>query len=131
MVKDPGDLAVMPLPGTRAVVTGVDWFFIPTHSENIPLAKKLLAFMISKEGMTERAKGGGKLVRRSDVPSYFYPEADRAVAEVVSRMETTVNDLDDSIGGDWQRLFWDQLKLLWVSPGSLDDVLRKLQAELP
>lgn len=131
MVKDPTDLAVMPLPGTKAVVTGVDWAFIPTHSENISLAKKLLAFMISKEGMSIRAKGGGKLLPRNDISSYLYPEADRFVAAVVSGMETTVNDLDDSIGGDWQRIFWDQLKLLWVSPDSLDDVLGKLQAELP
>jgi multiple sugar transport system substrate-binding protein len=130
MVNEPGDLAVMPLPGTRAVVTAVDYAFIPVFSENTRYAKRLLSFMISRDGMILRAKGGGKLVPRNDIPSDVYPEAYRSVASVVSGMETTVNDLDDSIGGDWQRLFWDQLKLLWVSPDSLDDVLKKLQAEL-
>jgi len=24
-------------------------------------------------------------------------------------------DMDDTVGGDWQSLFWDQLKLLWVN----------------
>jgi multiple sugar transport system substrate-binding protein len=131
MVKDPSDLAVMPLPGTKAVVTGVDWAFIPKYSERAFLAKELLSFMISKEGMSIRARGGGKLLPRNDIHSSIYPPADQSVAGVVSGMETTVNDLDDSIGGDWQRLFWDQLKLLWVSPDSLDDVLNKLQAEMP
>ncbi len=130
MVEDAGDLGVFTLPGAKAMVTGQDWAFIPKYSENIDLAKKLFAFMISKEGATIRAKQGGKLVARNDISSSLYPKADQAVAEAVSKMETTVLDLDDSIGGDWQRLFWDQLKLLWVSPDSLDDVLKKLQAGL-
>jgi len=131
MVKDASDLGVFSLPGAKALVTGQDWAFIPKYSDNVDLAKKLLSFMLSKEGQTIRAKSGGKLVIRNDVSSSLYPKADQAVAAVVAKMETTVTDLDDSIGGDWQRLFWDQLKLLWVSPTSLDDVLRKLQSELP
>jgi len=39
--------------------------------------------------------------------------------------------LDDSIGGDWQKTFWDQLKLLWVNPGALDSVLKTLEASQP
>lgn len=131
MVKDAGDLGVFPLPGARGLVTGPDWAFIPRYSNNIPLAKKMLTFMLSREGQLIRAKSGGKFVVRNDISASNYPQADQAVAAVVAGMETTVNDLDDSIGGDWQRLFWDQLKLLWVDPGALDDVLRKLQAELP
>jgi multiple sugar transport system substrate-binding protein len=131
MVKDPADLGVFPLPGTRALVTVPDWAFIPTESQQVPLAKKLLTFMLSKEGQTIRAKQGGKLIIRKDIPASTYPPADQAVAAVVASMQTTVNDLDDSIGGDWQRLFWDQLKLLWVEPGSLDDVLRRLQEKMP
>ena len=131
MVKDPNDLGVFSLPGAKAVVGGADYFFIPKYSENVDLAKKLLAFMISKEGLSIRAEQGGKLVVRNDVSVSRYPEADRNLAEVVSKMEeTTIPDMDDTIGGDWQRLFWDQLKLLWVEPDSLDDVLRKLQAGL-
>ena len=130
MVEDPSDLGIFSLPGTKAIVTGPDWAFIPKYSENVELGKKLLAFMISKEGQEIRAKSGGKLVIRNDVSADLYPKADQAVAAVVAKMETTVLDLDDAIGGDWQRLFWDQLKLLWVSPDSLDEVLDKLQQGL-
>ena len=35
-------------------------------------------------------------------------------------------DLDDSIGGAFQPAFWDQLKLLWVRPDRLDDVIEVL-----
>jgi multiple sugar transport system substrate-binding protein len=32
-------------------------------------------------------------------------------------------DMDDTIGGAFQEAFWDQLKLLWVAPGELDEAL--------
>lgn len=127
MVKDPDDLGVFSLPGTKAVVGGADTFFIPKYSENVELAKKLLAFMISKEGLSIRAALGGKLVTRGDIPVSTYPPADQALVEVVNKMDDLIPDMDDTIGGDWQRLFWDQLKLLWVDPDSIDDVLKKLQ----
>ncbi len=131
MVKDAGDLGVFPLPGTKALVTGPDHAFIPTMADNKDLAKKLLTFMLSKEGQTIRAQAGGKMVIRNDVPSSLYPKPDQAVAEVVSKMQTTLPDMDDTIGGDWQRLFWDQLKLLWVQPDAIGDVLNKLQTNMP
>jgi multiple sugar transport system substrate-binding protein len=40
-------------------------------------------------------------------------------------------DMDDTVGGDWQTLFWDQLKLLWVSPDKLGSVLDTLTREHP
>jgi multiple sugar transport system substrate-binding protein len=128
MVDDPNDLGVFALPGTKSIVAIADFFFVPAYSENVELAKKLLGFLISREGQELRAKQGGKLMVRNDVSSSVYPKADQDLAAVVSRMEETVDDMDDKIGGDWQRLFWDQLKLLWVEPDSLDDVLKKLQA---
>jgi multiple sugar transport system substrate-binding protein len=127
MVDDSSDLGVFPFPGAKGIVSTVDTAFVPKFSENQTLAKKLLTFMLSKEGQEIRAREGGKLVIRKDVSSSLYPEADQAVAALVSQMDTTVNDLDDSVGGDWQRLFWDQLKLLWVQPSSLDEVLAKLE----
>ncbi|HID09156.1 TPA: ABC transporter substrate-binding protein, partial [Candidatus Micrarchaeota archaeon] len=42
-----------------------------------------------------------------------------------------VPDMDDTIGGEWQATFWDQLKLLWVKPEALDDVLRVLDEKYP
>jgi multiple sugar transport system substrate-binding protein len=42
---------------------------------------------------------------------------------------TIVPDLDDTIGGQWQQTFWDQLKLLWTSPSTatMNNVLDSLQ----
>ncbi len=42
-----------------------------------------------------------------------------------------VRDLDDAIGGEFQQTFWDQLKLLWVDPTTLDEVLEALQEKAP
>ena len=52
------------------------------------------------------------------------------VYRFIQEMEP-VPDMDDTVGGDWQRLFWDQLKLLWVSPDRLDEVLTRLAEEFP
>ena len=127
MVDDASDLGVFALPGTRALVGGADTFFVPAYGEKIELAMELAAFMISRDAMTIRAEQGGKLLPRSDVPISAYPSADQDLVRVLNQMEATIPDMDDAIGGDWQTLFWDQLRLLWVEPGSLDDVLTKLQ----
>jgi multiple sugar transport system substrate-binding protein len=127
MVDDPDDLGVFALPGTTAITGGSDRFFIPRYSENVDLAKELLAFFISEEGQAIRAAGGGKLMPRSDVPLDAYRPADQALVMVTNEIDEIIDDLDDTIGGDWQRLFWDQIKLLWVEPESAADVARRLQ----
>jgi multiple sugar transport system substrate-binding protein len=126
MVDDAADLGVFQLPEATAIVTAPDTLFIPEYSDQQELALRFADFLLSEEGQRIRAEAGGKLIVRSDISADVYPEADQAVAAVVAGMETTVPDLDDSIGGDWQPTFWDQLKLLWVQPGELDDVLRRL-----
>jgi len=130
MVEDPDDLGVFTLPGAQAVVGSPDWMFIPKYSGRIEEAKQLLAFMLSKEGMEIRCQGGGKLSAVAGISPDVYPGADRAVAEAAGKLKTLV-DLDDTIGGDWQVAFWDQLKLLWVQPDALDEVLTVLQEKMP
>jgi hypothetical protein len=125
------DLVEKALPGAQAVVSEPDYVLIPKYSESIELAKNLLAFMLSKEGQQIRAHQGGKLLVRNDIPASNYPKADQEVAALVARMSTTVRDLDDSVAGDWQRLFWEQLKLLWAEPESLEEVLDRLEAGMP
>ncbi len=39
--------------------------------------------------------------------------------------------MDDTIGGEFQTTFWDQLKLLWVKPDRLDDVLEMFDEKAP
>jgi multiple sugar transport system substrate-binding protein len=130
MVEDADDLGVFTLPGAQAVVGGSDYPFIPKYSPRIEEAKQLLAFLISKEGQEIRCQAGGKLASRADVSLDVYPPADRAVAEAAGAL-LTLPDLDDTIGGEWQVTFWDQLKLLWVQPDALDEVLTALQEKMP
>lgn len=125
MVKDPTDLGVFPLPGATAVVGTTDYIFVPRYSRSVDAAKRLVAFMVSKEGVETRVAQGGKLSMRSDVGPEAYPPADRALATALQGL-TFIPDMDDTIGGAWQQAFWDQLKLLWVRPSALDDVLRTL-----
>ncbi|HEY8393252.1 MAG TPA: ABC transporter substrate-binding protein [Thermaerobacter sp.] len=128
MVEDPSDLGVFALPGTKGVVASTDYAFVPQYSQHVDEAKKLLAFLISQKGMELRAQQGGKLANRTDVAPEAHPDVDRQVAELVGNAEL-LPDLDDAIGGDWQRTFWDQLKLLWVQPDAVGDVLQTLQDE--
>ncbi len=64
------------------------------------------------------------------VPLEIYPPVDRKVAELLVGKSVLV-DLDDYIGGAFQIAFWDQLKLLWVKPGMLDEVLEVLEDMAP
>lgn len=128
MVDDPSDLGVFALPGTKGVVASTDYAFVPQYSQHVDEAKKLLAFLISQKGMELRAQQGGKLANRTDVAPDAHPDVDQQVAELMVDAEL-LPDLDDSIGGDWQRTFWDQLKLLWVQPDAVGDVLQTLQDE--
>lgn len=130
MVDDPADLGVFALPGAKAVVGGPDIFFVPKYSKQVEAAKKLAAFLMSKEGQELRAKGGGKLVVRADVSPMAYPPAERALMKALQGFKI-VPDMDDTIGGAWQAAFWDQLKLLWVKPSALNDVLRVLDEKYP
>jgi multiple sugar transport system substrate-binding protein len=74
---------------------------------------------------------GGFFGTNIDVPDSAYKPLDKKVLDFISQPTIhIVSDLDDAIGGKFQRTFWDQLKLLWVDPtqSTLDDVLDTLQA---
>jgi multiple sugar transport system substrate-binding protein len=62
-------------------------------------------------------------------PLSVYPAVDREVAALLEGV-VALPDLDDTIGGEWQPAFWDQLKLLWVSPGRVDEVIETLQRKV-
>lgn len=130
MVEDPTDLGVFTLPGCQAVVGGTDYMFVPKYSKRVDDAKKLLEYLVSVEGLAVRLAGGGKLSMRADVGPEYYPPAEAALAKAVGVL-SLAPDMDDTIGGEWQRAFWDQLKLLWVKPEALDDVLKALDAAYP
>ncbi|MFN2112885.1 MAG: ABC transporter substrate-binding protein [Anaerolineales bacterium] len=129
-VDDPADLRILPVPGSTAIVSGTDWMFIPKYTTRMDDAKKFVEFVISEAGMRPRLELGGRLSSRADISLDVYPPNERNLAEAVSTF-TVLPDLDDTIGGEWQTIFWDQISLLWVDTGSLDEVLDTLQANMP
>ncbi len=130
MVDDPTDLGVFSLPGCEGLVFPADYFLIPTYTEHLEEAKELFQFLASEEAQSIQVAQGGHVATNINVPLTAYPAVDRMVAEVMAGKEI-LSDLDDTIGGEFQWTFWDQLKLLWVSPGELDAVLAAIEAVAP
>lgn len=130
MVDDPEDLGVFTLPGCQGMVFGIDYAFIPKYSKNVEEAKELLKFLAGPEGQTIQIAQGGHIATALGVNENAYPPVDREVANLLEGI-ASLNDLDDSIGGIWQPTFWDQLKLLWVKPDRLNQVLEILDEKMP
>jgi len=129
-VEDPSDLGILTLPGATTVVGGSDWMFIPKFTSRVDDAKAFISYVISDEGMNLRLANGGRLSSRADYPVDLYPPAEATLAEAISTF-TVLPDLDDTVGGEWQELFWDQMALVWVQPESVYDSLEMLQENMP
>ena len=129
MVDNPDDLGVFALPGCKGMVFCPDCLFVPKYSKNVEDAKKLAAFLVGREGQTISVKLGGHVATNLGVSLGVYPGVDKGVAELAKGV-ANLNDLDDTIGGEFQTSFWDQLKLLWVKPDRLDDVLKVLDEKM-
>jgi multiple sugar transport system substrate-binding protein len=130
MVDDPDDLGVFSLPGSEGIVFAADYFFIPTYTENPDEAKQLAEFLSTAEAQRLQVAQGGHIATAKGVSLDEYPAVDKRVAGLTEGKEV-VRDLDDAIGGEFQPNFWDQLKLLWVDPTALDDVLESIQEKAP
>jgi multiple sugar transport system substrate-binding protein len=129
MVKDPSDLGVFSLPGARGIVFGADYLFVPAYTKYPEEAKKLAQFLVTK-GQEIQVKQGGHIATNIHVPLSSYPPVDREVANLM-KGKIALPDLDDTIGGEFQATFWDQLKLLWVRPERVNDVLKTLDEKAP
>ena len=130
MVDDPSDLGVFSLPGCEGLVFAADYLFIPKYTQYPDEAKELFKFLASSEAQRLQVAQGGHIATNIEVSLDSYPEVDRTVANLTVG-KSVLPDLDDSIGGEFQATFWDQLKLLWVSPQSLDEVLQAIEAVAP
>ena len=130
MVDDPEDLGVFSLPEAQGLVFAADFFFIPAYTEYSAEAKELFKFLASEEAQSIQVAQGGHISTNVHVPLYAYPPVDRQVAELMTGKEI-LTDLDDTIGGEFQTTFWEQLKLLWLDPTKLDEVLDAIQAVAP
>jgi len=130
MVANASDLGIIPLPGCEALVLPADYFFIPKYTNYPEQAKELFSFLISEEAQRLQTAQGGHIATNINVPEASYPAADLMVVQFIEGY-AIVPDLDDTIGGEFQITFWDQLKTLWVDPTALDDVLAAIQAVAP
>ncbi len=130
MVDNATDLGVIPLPGCEALVLPADYFFIPAYTEYPEEAKELFQFLASAEAQRLQVAQGGHLATNVNVGLDEYPPADRQVAQFIEDFGIAA-DLDDTIGGEFQSTFWDQLKLLWADPTALNDVLTALEEVAP
>ncbi len=131
-VEDPNDLDFFPLPGAKGVVGGADYGFIPKFTDKMDAAKTFLKFIATEGQMYHVAGPAGK------IPTYKKISVDKLWKPMQSVYQKILNlhmqivpDLDDSVGGDWQTLFWDQLKLLWANPDQLDQILDTLTQQHP
>jgi len=126
MVKKPEDLGLFPLPGIKGIVIGSDWIFIPKYTKYPEEAKLLVKFLAGPKGQVIYCNKAGKVPTNIKVkPEDMAP----FVKEQVEALKglAALGDLDDTIGGKFQKTFWDQLKRLWVHPEELEDVLAKIQ----
>ncbi len=130
MVANATDLGIIPLPGADTYVFVGDYFFMPEYTQYPEEAQELFEFLSSEEAQRLQVAQGGHIATNVNVPLTSYPAVDKMVIESISGAGTAL-DLDDTIGGEFQQTFFDQLKLLWVDPTKLDDVLAAIQAEAP
>ena len=130
MVENATDLGIIPLPGADTYVFVGDYFFMPEYAQYPEEAQELFEFLSSEEAQRLQVAQGGHLATNVNVPLTSYPAVDRMVIESISGAGTAL-DLDDTVGGEFQSTLFDQLKLLWVDPTQLDDVLAAIEAEAP
>ena len=130
MVANATDLGIIPLPGADTYVFVGDYFFIPQYTQYPEEAQELFEFLSSEEAQRLQVAQGGHIATNVNVPLTSYPAVDRMVIESISGAGTAL-DLDDTVGGEFQSTLFDQLKLLWVDPTQLDDVLAAIEAEAP
>lgn len=130
MVDDAQDLGVFSLPEAESFVfAGPDFYFVPKYTDNEDDAMELVEFLGSAEGQKIQVAQGGHVATHLDVMGSDYKAGiDREIGGLLQGA-TTVMDLDDTIGGEFQTNFWDQLKFLWVRPQDLNDVLANIESK--
>lgn len=125
---DPNDVDFFPFPGTGGVAGAIDYAILPKYTEHPDEARELIKFLASPEAQAIWVKRGGYLAPNLKVSLDLYTPVSRSVVEFLKTVRV-VPDLDDSIGGEFQTTFWDQLKLLWVKPDAESEVLASIQAK--
>ena len=129
-VQNVSDLNFFGFPETTGVVGAVDYAVITKEAPHPNEAKQLVQYLAGADAQKIMVGQGGFLATNLNVPSSAYTAIDKKVVDFMGQQGITiVPDLDDTIGGQWQQTFWDQLKLLWTSPSTstMNSVLEALQ----
>jgi multiple sugar transport system substrate-binding protein len=124
------DFAFFGFPGTDGVSGSVDYMVIPKYAPHLAEAEQLVTYLAGPQAQEIMVKQGGFLATNIHVPASAYKPIDKTVVDFMGTAGINiVPDLDDTIGGKFQTTFWDQLKLLWVSPTTttMNGVLSTLQ----
>ncbi|MEM4875526.1 MAG: ABC transporter substrate-binding protein, partial [Thermofilaceae archaeon] len=99
---------------------------------NIDAALDFVKWLATEGQGVHASVPSGKVPTWTKIPvERLWKPMQSVYAKIAGRGLAILPDLDDSIGGDWQKLFWDQLKLLWVDPGRVDEVLSILERAQP
>jgi multiple sugar transport system substrate-binding protein len=131
-VLDINDLDFFGFPETDGVVGAVDYMVIPKYAPHLNESEQLLQYLAGPQAQEIMVRQGGFLATNLNVPASAYRPIDKEVVDFMGQAGMNiVPDLDDTIGGQWQTTFWDQLKLLWTSPSlsTMNSVLNALQAQ--
>ena len=129
-VEDKNDIDFFPFPETNGVSGSVDYAVITKDAPNMEQARQLIQYLASADAQQILVEQGGALATNTGVPASAYSTTDKKVVDFMGEAGITiVPDLDDTIGGQWQITFWDQLKLLWTDPSTatMNSVLNNLQ----
>jgi multiple sugar transport system substrate-binding protein len=130
-VENTSDIDFFPFPETTGVAGAVDYAVLTKDAPHMDQAKQLIQYLASADAQEILVKQGGALATNTGVPASAYSASDAKVVDFMGQAGITiVPDLDDTIGGQWQTTFWDQLKLLWTDPSTatMNSVLDNLQS---
>ena len=131
-VEDTSDITFFPFPETNGVSGSVDYAVLTKEAPHMDQAKQLITYLASADAQEILVRQGGALATNTGVPAAAYTASDKKVVDFMGQAGVTiVPDLDDTIGGQWQTTFWDQLKLLFTDPSASTQtsVLDALQAQ--
>ena len=128
-IKDPSDLGVFRLPGTKGISSSVNWFTVPKYSENKTAAEKAIKHFVSAKGQQVWVERGGFIASNTQVPDDAYQIEVMAKLPDLANEVTVVPDLDDALGNPFQEEFWSQLKGLWASPDTPTSEITSALAE--
>jgi multiple sugar transport system substrate-binding protein len=130
-VENKSDIDFFPFPETNGVSGSVDYVVLTKNAPHMDQAKQLVQYLAGADAQEILVRQGGALATNTGVPASAYAKTDKEVVDFMGVTGITiVPDLDDTIGGQWQTTFWDQLKLLWTDPSTstMNSVLDALQS---